>query len=148
MDDYLKWIHALQSGKILDPALVQKARDAQFPVDPLSKLSYGFGWFISTLDSTKSVYHTGSNGGFRAIVFTLPMKNDAIIIFSNRDDIDLEAMLEKINQILHIGNKSFTKIESLVSFIDSWPNFAPCKKTPLYSISSKKNLNVSAMALN
>lgn len=148
LDDYLRWFHALQSGTILDPALVQKLRSAQFPIDPAGRLSYGYGWFVSTLDSVKSVYHTGSNGGFRAIVFTRPEVNDAIVIFSNRDDIDLEKMLEQINQILHISDKSFTKIASLVSFNDSWPNFAPCKKTLLYSILSGKSLNASVMVLN
>ena len=148
MSDYIRWFDALQLRTRLDAALIDKARSPQFPIDAARKLAYGFGWFILGSDAAKSVYHTGSNGGFRAIVFTQPAKDNAVVILSNRDDIDLEMLLEQVNQILHIDSKSFTKIDSLVSFINSWPNFAPCKKTPLYSISSGRNSNASATALN
>ncbi|HEX4850903.1 MAG TPA: hypothetical protein VFV08_08865, partial [Puia sp.] len=87
----------------------------------------------------KAVYHTGSNGGFRAISFSIPSLQYSVIIFSNRTGVDLESLVEKINNLFNVNNKSFTKIESLVSFISSWPNFAPCKEIPLFSTSFKRN---------
>jgi len=119
MDDYLKWFHALESGTILNKSLVQKARSSEFLIDTLNRLSYGYGWFIKENKTSKSVYHTGSNGGFRAIVFSIPSEKYAVIIFSNRTGVDLENLVQEINNLLHIDHKSFIKIESLVAFIDS-----------------------------
>jgi D-alanyl-D-alanine carboxypeptidase len=118
IDDYLKWCNAWQNGNKLNKALMQQAQSAHFLIDPVNKLSYGYGWFVSEKNKTKLVYHTGSNGGFRAISFFIPSSKYHIIIFSNRDDIDLEELVIKINIILHVNNESFTKIESLVSFAD------------------------------
>jgi D-alanyl-D-alanine carboxypeptidase len=148
LEDYFKWIVALQSDNMLNKSLVRLARSPQFVIDSALSLYYGFGWFIKSKGKEQAVYHTGSNGGFRAISFTIPSRHDAIVIFSNRDDIDLEKLLTQVLDILHINEKYFTKINALVSFNSRWPNFAPCKETPLFSISSKKNLSVSDMALN
>ena len=96
-------------------------KDAQSPhllIDSSNKLFYGYGWFVSEKNKEKTVYHTGSNGGFRAISFFIPERSYHVIIFSNRDDVDLEELLQKINKIIGISNVSFTKIESLVSFAD------------------------------
>jgi CubicO group peptidase (beta-lactamase class C family) len=148
IDDYLKWIQAIQTGIVLNKDLIKQARSPQFIIDSVQSLSYGFGWFVKSQGKQQAVYHTGSNGGFRAITFTIPYRHDAIVIFSNRDDIDLEKLLTAVLDILHINDKYFTKINSLVSFNSRWPNFAPCKETPLYSISYIKNLSASDMALN
>ena len=54
-----------------------------------------------------------------------------VTIFSNRTGIDLEKLVQQINTIIGVTNNSFTKIEGLVSFIHSWPIFAPCKEIQL-----------------
>jgi CubicO group peptidase (beta-lactamase class C family) len=148
IEDYLKWITALQTETILNKSLIKQSRSPQFVIDSAQSLYYGFGWFIKLKGKEQAVYHTGSNGGFRAMSFTIPSRHDAIVIFSNRDDIDLEKLLTEVLDILHINEEYFTKINALVSFNYRWPNFAPCKETTLFSISSIKNLNVSDMALN
>ena len=98
--DYLKWFNSLQSGLLLDKEWIEKARSAQFPVDKENHLSYGYGWFVNEKNNDKAVYHTGSNGGFRAISFSIPSKNYLVVIFSNRTGIDLENMVHEINKIL------------------------------------------------
>jgi len=148
IDDYLKWLTALQNPGILKADWVGKARSPQHPIDLGRRLSYGFGWFVGDADAHRAVYHTGSNGGFRAIVFTIPEEQYAVIIFSNRTGIDLEDLVKEINKILSINNKSFTKLDSLISFSLPGPNFAPCKKTPLFLTSSERSWNASAMELN
>ncbi len=148
INDYLKWINALEGGRILGREWIEKARSPQFLIDSVNQLSYGFGWFINQKAKDKAVYHSGSNGGFRAMSFTIPAQKIAIAIFSNRDDIDQEKLLLELIKILHINDKYFTKIESFVSFIDCWTNFAPCKEIPLYSTSYTRNLNGSVMASN
>ncbi|MBS1947105.1 MAG: beta-lactamase family protein [Bacteroidetes bacterium] len=129
VSDYLKWFSALQTGKLLSKEWIEKARSAEFTVDDKSRLSYGYGWFINDENGFKEVYHTGSNGGFRAISFSIPSKNYIMIILSNRTGLDLEDIVKKINKILRIGGKSYTKIDSLESFNNSSLIFAPCKET-------------------
>ena len=127
-DEYMHWLQFSQNPPAADKAVIQKARSSQFLIDPLNKLSYGYGWFISEKDTDKAVYHSGSNGGFRAIVFSIPSKNYFVTIFSNRNGIDLEKLVQQINKIEGVTNNSFTKAETTVSFIDSSPIFAPCKE--------------------
>lgn len=132
VSDYLKWFGSLQTGKLLSKEWIAKARSAQFPVDEKNKLSYGYGWFIkspSDRDGQTEVYHTGSNGGFRAISFSIPSKNYLVVIFSNRTGIDLENIVKEINKILRVAGKSYTKIDALESFNHSSLIFAPCKET-------------------
>ncbi len=129
-DDYLRWLKFLHQSSSANKETVRQCLSAQYPVDAANKLSYGYGWFISEKDSAKAVYHTGSNGGFRAIVFTIPSQRYTISIFSNRTGVDLEKLVQQINDILGVTNNSFTKLEALVSFMDSSPNFAPCKEIP------------------
>jgi CubicO group peptidase (beta-lactamase class C family) len=115
IDDYLRWITAIQQKCVLDPALVKEAQSAQFPIDTAGNLSYGFGWFVAGSGDSKLVYHTGSNGGFRTIVLTKPSARYAVIIFSNRTGVDLEDLIRIINSIYAIDDKAFVKLETLIS---------------------------------
>ena len=115
VNDYLKWFKALQSDKIFSKKITDEARSIQFAIDENKKLGYGFGWFIDSNDVWEKVYHSGSNGGFRSFSFTIPSQNMLIVIFSNRDDIDLEELVLKITQLLLPTGKPFTKIEKLTS---------------------------------
>ena len=115
IDDYLRWITAIQQKRLLDPALVREAQSAQFSIDAARNLSYGFGWFVAGSDDSKLVYHTGSNGGFRTIVLMKPTAKYAVVIFSNRTGVDLEDLVRVINGIYGIDDKAFVKLESLIS---------------------------------
>jgi len=115
VDEYLKWFNALQSGKVFSKKITDEARSIEFAIDENKKLGYGYGWFIDSNDVSKKVYHSGSNGGFRSFSFTIPTQNILIVIFSNRADIDLEALVLKITHLLMPADKSFTKIEKLTS---------------------------------
>jgi D-alanyl-D-alanine carboxypeptidase len=149
MNNYLKWCEAIESGKFSNSPMIRKAWQGQTEIDSLHALWYGYGWFIcQQTGSPKVVYHSGSNGGFRTVVFMVPSRDYCISIFSNRSDIDLEELVSRINMILSIPDNSFIKSGPLESFIHSWPIFAPCKETSSFSISSKKNFNARGMALN
>ncbi len=115
IDDYLRWITAIQEKKELDPDLVNRAQSPQFPIDTARNLSYGFGWFVAGSGDSRLVYHTGSNGGFRTIVLTKPSENYAVVIFSNRSDVDLEDLVRVINRIYRIDDRAFVKLEDLIS---------------------------------
>jgi CubicO group peptidase (beta-lactamase class C family) len=115
VDDYIKWFEALQSDKIFSKKIVDEARSIEFTINSDKKLGYGYGWFIDESTALEKVYHSGSNGGFRTFSFTIPEENFLIVIFSNRDDIDIEEVVLKMMQILKPNEKSFTKIEVLTS---------------------------------
>ena len=100
VDDYLKWFAALQSGTIFQKEMIRQARSSQFLIDKENHLSYGYGWFVDEGSMPAKVYHSGSNGGFRSYSFSIPEKNFLIVIFSNRDDVDLEKLVKKIYSIL------------------------------------------------
>ena len=76
---------------------------------------YGYGWFVAGSGDNKVVYHTGSNGGFRTIIFMVPSKKYSVVIFSNRTGIDLEDLVREINKIFKIDDNAFVKLESLIS---------------------------------
>jgi CubicO group peptidase (beta-lactamase class C family) len=115
IDDYLRWITAIQEKSVLDSDVVKEAQSAQFPIDTARNLSYGFGWFVAGSGDSQLVYHTGSNGGFRAIVLTKPSAKYAVVIFSNRTGVDLEDLVRVVNKIYGIDDKAFVKLEELIS---------------------------------
>lgn len=148
VDDYLKWISALMADKILSKENIELARTPHFTVKAEKKLSYGYGWFVDESSVPKNVYHSGSNGGFRAFSFLVPTEEYAIVIFSNRDDINLEKLVLEINKILRPQAKPFASIETFISFHDCSSIFAACKKINRFLISSIRNSNASEMVLN
>ncbi len=112
--DYLQWIDAIMTKHTLDPSIVARVRSAQFPIDAARGLSYGFGWFVGGSGERQVVYHTGSNGGFRTIIFTRPASGYAVVIFSNRTGIDLEDLTRSINRIYGIEDSAFIRLDSLI----------------------------------
>jgi CubicO group peptidase (beta-lactamase class C family) len=80
--------------------MIRQTRSSQFLIDKENYLSYGYGWFVDESSMPAKVYHSGSNGGFRSFSFSIPEKNFLIVIFSNRDDVDLEKLIKKIYTII------------------------------------------------
>jgi D-alanyl-D-alanine carboxypeptidase len=115
IDDYLKWVVAIQQKSLPGPELMTRARSPQFPIDTTRHMSYGFGWFVAGSGATQLIYHTGSNGGFRTIVLTKPSEEYAVVIFSNRTGVDLEDLVREVDRMLSIDDSAFVKLDSLIS---------------------------------
>jgi CubicO group peptidase (beta-lactamase class C family) len=114
VDDYLQWFGGLQGSKILPAGIVNEARSLHFTIDTPTHAGYGYGWFVDTGTPPLKVYHSGSNGGYRAYSFTIPAQGYLLLIFSNRGDIDLEYVVKKINEII-LGEKgTFTGVGKMV----------------------------------
>ncbi len=128
--DYSKWLTFLQKAKGHDREIIRRQRSPQCTIDGSPGLSYGFGWFCNRGTTPGSVYHSGSNGGFRAFVFTIPELGYSVVIFCNQDGIDLEKLVEAVNHVTGTGNNSLLKIDRLVSFNSTSRNFAPCSVIP------------------
>ena len=115
VNDYIQWFKALQSNTIVSKKITGKARDIEFAISTAKKVGYGFGWFVDENEKAAKVFHSGSNGGFRTYSFTIPSQNYLVVIFSNRDDIDLETLVQKIIQLQWPSMMPFIKIEKLTS---------------------------------
>jgi CubicO group peptidase (beta-lactamase class C family) len=105
----------LQSNKVFSKNITDQARNIEFDIDKEKKIGYGFGWFIEENDTLEKVFHSGSNGGFRTYSFSIPSAGYLIVIFSNRDDLDLETLVQKIVKLQWGSALSFTGIESITS---------------------------------
>lgn len=115
VDDYLKWFNALQKGREISKKITASERSIQHIIDKEKRSGYGYGWFIDEHSGDKKVYHSGSNGGFRAYSFSIPRQNFLIVIFSNRSDIDLEKIVLKIIRLLRPEEQPFIPIILLTS---------------------------------
>jgi len=115
VDDYLKWILANLDGKHLNPGIIKDAYNPQFVIEKTKGLYYGYGWFTAGSGEGKIVYHTGSNGGFRTIIFMMPLRKYAVVIFSNRSGVDLEDLVRKINTIYQVDDTAYVKLDSIIS---------------------------------
>ena len=115
IDDYLKWVMAIQSGKVLNPYLTKEAQSPQFLIDSRENISYGFGWFVAGSGEAKLIYHPGSNGGFRTIILIKPSQKYSVVIFSNRSGIDLEDLVRRVNKIYQIEDKAYVKSDAITS---------------------------------
>jgi CubicO group peptidase (beta-lactamase class C family) len=84
LDDYTKWIRALQENKLVKlPAILKQLR---FPIDPDKKDGrknfYAAGWFY--IGSAPVVlFHSGSTCGFSTYIIQIPGDEWSITYFSN-----------------------------------------------------------------
>ncbi len=82
--DLVQYERALQEGKIISLALLKESRTPFHPENWSSDAEpqVGYGWFVEEKHpqtGSKVVYHTGSQGGFRAFHLFIP---DRDVIFS------------------------------------------------------------------
>ncbi|HEX8331459.1 MAG TPA: serine hydrolase domain-containing protein [Segetibacter sp.] len=95
--DLLKWDQALYTNKLVKQSTLQEAF-LQMKLINDSVSNYGLGWMLET-DSTlgKTVYHTGSNPGYRNRFIRYVDSRRTIILFSNNAYEKLIAIARLIN---------------------------------------------------
>lgn len=93
VSDLAKWDEALLGDRLLNqaskqlwwtPALLNDGRTA--PVSRDGSRTYGFGWFLQTLDGHKNIGHTGITSGFSAANELYPDDHVFVIVLSNTDE--------------------------------------------------------------
>ena len=80
LNDYIKWIHALQQNKLLN--LQEVLKNIRFTINQQSGIYYGAGWFQTGLQQ-KVLFHSGSTCGFNNYVIEVPGNKLSVICFSN-----------------------------------------------------------------
>ncbi|MBZ4192313.1 serine hydrolase domain-containing protein [Niabella beijingensis] len=67
-------------------------------------IRYNLGWFICREeDGSIAVFHSGESTGFHNIVYLNPQRKIKIILFSNRDDLKIAALFDRISKELRAG---------------------------------------------
>jgi CubicO group peptidase (beta-lactamase class C family) len=89
--DLLLFANALQSGKLLDPALLRRATSDQ------SHTGYGFGFYVL---GEGGYGHGGGSPGMNGEMHILPSRGYVIIALANRDPFMATEMVKFIESIL------------------------------------------------
>ena len=85
----------LDTTKIVSPAVVRAAQDAQTPIPPLffmpdaNLAAYGLGWFLSDYHGEKVVEHGGNAEGWTALVGLLPREKVGVAVLTNMNSTAL-----------------------------------------------------------
>ena len=91
-DDIYKWHNALYNLQLIKKETLQKATTPyKFSDGTFSQ--YGYGWFIKSLDSTKTIEHSGSTDGFQSDEIYLPDENVFIVALYNCYEANMDAQL-------------------------------------------------------
>lgn len=83
--DLLKWEAALDSGRVLAPSSLTLMRTPTTLADG-TKIDYGSGTRLGSLDGHRVLGHTGSGGGFRNVFESFPDDHLTIVILMNLGD--------------------------------------------------------------
>jgi D-alanyl-D-alanine carboxypeptidase len=93
--DLVAWDNALTNGKVVSPASFKAMTTSNgFPMPDGS--SYGFGLVLSAFNGRAVVWHNGQIGGFTAENAVLLDSGFAIVVLTNDQDADTDAVVVKI----------------------------------------------------
>ena len=109
--EIVKWEKALRKAEILSAESLQKAWTPYTQVfgsvwsDYQNRPGtwYGYGWFIEKDSDTAApscIYHTGDNGGFKALVARYPASQALVVILANRADWDRWQVKTRVEEVL------------------------------------------------
>lgn len=119
LEDLARWDEALREHKLLSEA---EMRPALTPVrlnggsqtywpketgdDPRAAsrpVQYGFGWFLDPYQGHKRSYHDGETIGFRSTIQRFAEGQWTIVVLSNRNDLDPDALSLKVADLVLPG---------------------------------------------
>jgi D-alanyl-D-alanine carboxypeptidase len=83
--DLLRWEAALDGGRVLSPSSLALMRAPTMLADG-TKIDYGLGTRLGSLDGHRVLGHTGSGGGFRSVLESFPEDRLTIVILINTED--------------------------------------------------------------
>ncbi|MDE7407294.1 MAG: beta-lactamase family protein, partial [Muribaculaceae bacterium] len=102
--DFMKWICAFYSGKIISEASLKAMHTPYIPTD-MPMISFGLGTGIRDEPGAPiKSYHMNSNGGYAVVEGSWPEKNLHYIVFANRADWDTRAITMSLDSIFHVNN--------------------------------------------
>jgi CubicO group peptidase (beta-lactamase class C family) len=104
IDDMLKWEMLIQSHKILSQKgweqMWQDLTKISYNNPDGSPIYYGYGLNVTTYKNRKMVFHRGSMPGFQAIYCRFPDEKTAIVILTNTDPTNTQAIAQGVADII------------------------------------------------
>ena len=109
---FVNWEKALRNNSVMSEESRVKA---QSPITYVSGSEwsdyqnrpntwYGYGWFVEPKTETtpEVIYHTGDNGGFKALAVRYPESETLVLVFANRTDWDRWQVKMDIEKALNL----------------------------------------------
>jgi CubicO group peptidase (beta-lactamase class C family) len=110
LNDMAKWDEALGHHALLNeqdmqpsisPAMMHTGATEELVKDrDGNSIRYGFGWFLDPYKGHTRMYHDGDTVSFRTTVQRFTKDHVTIIILSNRDDLNPQALAERVADIV------------------------------------------------
>ncbi len=95
VEDLLYWDREFYTGKVLGKAVIDQAHETGI-LNNGQPIDYAFGIHINQYRGLKTVKHTGSDAGFRAVLMRFPDERFTILILSNLSTSNPEKTARKI----------------------------------------------------
>jgi CubicO group peptidase (beta-lactamase class C family) len=107
INDLYKWDQALYTERLVSRSTLAMAftpghtnDGKEIRTDLLTHpSSYGFGWFISSLDGEKVVEHSGGWSGYATHIFRVPRRQITAIVLTNSSNGDVPDIAEQMAEI-------------------------------------------------
>ena len=111
--EIVRWEKALRAAEILSSEMLSEAWKPGTLISGSTFSDYqnrpgtwyGYGWFLEQEDGAQSpscIYHTGDNGGFKALIARYPKTDALLVILANRSDWDRQATREEVEKLLNL----------------------------------------------
>jgi CubicO group peptidase (beta-lactamase class C family) len=100
--DLAKWNAALD-GDVLLSAASKEQMWTPATLNDGKATTYGFGWFIDSLQGHKNIGHNGSTSGFSASIQRFPTDHLAVILLTNTDEQIASTLAKKVATFYFAG---------------------------------------------
>ncbi len=113
--EYLRWAEALLVDSFPSSAYQDLLEAEKAPVK--GNVYYSMGWFIGReKDGTTCLFHSGESTGFHNIVYLNPHRGLTVALFTNRDDMEIAGIFERVAQLIGINPQVAATGESVSLF--------------------------------
>lgn len=140
--DLLRWHQALFDGKLISKEMLKKAT-SPFTLKNGRLSEYGYGWFISNLDSMTTIEHSGSTDGYQSDFIYIPEKDLRIITLFNcykpdrewvmaTNDIARLAMGKPLQENIQLPEKVLRQYTGTYKHNEEWQMIFTMKGSDLY----------------
>lgn len=98
IEDLYAWDQALATEKLVRAATLEEAFTPG-KLNDGTATRYGFGWFVEEVLGREALVHGGSWLGFRTYFLRFPKQRFTVIVLSNLDEIQPDAIATEISKI-------------------------------------------------
>lgn len=102
VEDLYRWAQALSTETLLPKPLLELFFTPYAAIPQSDSASYGYGWVISQSFGHRMLGHNGSIDGFVASFNRFPDDGVTIILLSNRQDINPNAIVQSLARLLFV----------------------------------------------